>query len=108
MYETIRSHFVISSNKKLPNCYTKEALNKRAREAHMGLPTQSLQSPCRGAAQRWASSILEANLNFADGISDPPSSLPPRLPNSLFFHGSFLLPAKPSRTMHEKLEISRG
>ena len=32
-------------------------------------------SGARGAAQRWASSILEANLNFADGISNS-SSLP--------------------------------
>ena len=30
-------------------------------------------SGARGAAQRWASSILEANLNFADGISNSSS-----------------------------------
>ena len=54
---------------------------------------------------RCASSILEANLNFADGISDPPSSLPlpPRLPNSFFFLGSLLLSAKPSRSMQDNL-----
>ena len=63
-------------------------VHRRTRECERTWGLPPLPSP-NSLELRCASSILEANLNFADGISDPPSSLPPRLPNSFFFLGSF-------------------